>query len=101
MPSDSSPEMALTGFGSNWFGRLDLIGDVYKRQGHIRDRLNVWVTGNVETGVGGTEIGIRSGNGGNPFESDRLRKGCAEVRIRRAAVANVPTGVDGELHDVR
>src|SRR5580700_1295242 len=65
----------------------------------IRDRLNMVVT--VKDGAGRTEkIGIRSGDGGNSIQFDRLRKCGSKVRIGCAAVANVPACVDVELHEV-
>jgi hypothetical protein len=36
----------------------------------------------------------------NPTESDRLRKGGAEIRIGNAALANEPTGVNIEIHEI-
>jgi hypothetical protein len=35
------------------------------------------------------------------MEGDCLRKVGAEVRVRGAAIANEPTGVDVEIHQVR
>jgi hypothetical protein len=53
---------------------------------YIRDRLDMLIA--FEIGVGfAFEIGIGSGNGGNTFESDRLRKSGAQVRVLQAAVA--------------
>src|ERR1700733_14991409 len=46
------------------------------------------------------EIGIVFGDGGNSIESDRLGKSRTEVRIGCATVANEPTGVDVEMHEV-
>jgi len=67
---------------------------------NIGDRLNMIVTGKV--GVGSAiEIVVVSGNGINILESERLRKGGAEVRIGRSALTNVPAGVDVELEEVR
>src|ERR1700679_2099556 len=67
---------------------------------HIRDRLSMEVGKKVVADGCAVEIGIVSGNGGDPTESDRLRKGGAEVRIGCAAVANEPTGVDVEIHEI-
>src|SRR5580692_6196422 len=59
---------------------------------HIRDRLNMDVPAKavrIAIGEGSAlKIGIGSGNGGNPIESERLREGGAEVWIGCAAVAN-------------
>ena len=46
------------------------------------------------------EVGIGSGDGGDVVEGDRLGKRGAEVRIGCAAIANEPTGVDVEVHEV-
>src|SRR5580698_4952973 len=67
----------------------------------IRDRLNMCVSGNLEIGVEDAEVSVGSRNRGNVLEIERLRKSGAEVRIGRAAVANVPTGVHIQMHEVR
>ena len=46
------------------------------------------------------EIGVVPGNGGDAVQRDRLGESCAEVGIRGAAIANVPTGVDIQLHQI-
>src|SRR3984885_8757803 len=46
------------------------------------------------------EIVVVSGNRGDVFKSNRLREGGAKIRIGGAAVANVPTGIDSEIHEV-
>jgi len=66
----------------------------------IGDRLNVIVAFKIRIGCADV-IGIGSGNRGNSVESDRLRKGSAEIGICLAAVANEPTGVDVQIHQVR
>ena len=66
---------------------------------YIRDRLDMIVSGEVRIGSS-VEIVVVPRNGGNIVESQRLRESAAEVWIGRTAVANVPTGVDVELHEV-
>ena len=67
---------------------------------HIGDGLDVIVALEVAVGFAFV-IGIGSGNCGNTSERNRLRKGRAEIRIGCAAIANVPTGVDVQIHEVR
>src|ERR1700728_1862502 len=67
--------------------------------GYVRDRLNMIVAFKVLVQLS-FEIGIGSGNGGTSIESERLRKSGAQVGIGSAAVANVPTGVHVEFHEV-
>ena len=67
---------------------------------YIGDCLNVVVAEKVGVGCA-VEVGIVSRNGGDSAESDRLGKAGAEVWIGCAAVANVPAGVDVQMHEVR
>src|SRR5580698_998362 len=70
--------------------------------GHICDRLDVHVAGNTGRILerSAIEISIRPGNGVHPVERERLRKGSAKVRVRGAAITNVPTGIYIELQEV-
>ncbi len=61
--------------------------------GHIRDRLKMIAIGIVQ-------LSSRPWNGGDVLQSDRLREGGAEIRVRCTAVTNVPAGVDGKIHEV-
>jgi hypothetical protein len=66
----------------------------------IRDRLNMIVAGKVGIGYA-IEIVVVARYSIDILECERLREGSTLVRIGGCAVANVPTGVDGELHEVR
>src|SRR5580692_7209682 len=48
-----------------------------------------------------TEVVVISRNSRHIDQVDSLRKGCAHVWIIRTAIARVPTGVDGQVHEVR
>src|ERR1700679_3396409 len=62
----------------------------------------VVAAGYGKVGVGRThEIVIVSGNRGYIVQRDCLRKGSAQIRVGRAPIANEPTGVDIEVHEVR
>jgi hypothetical protein len=57
----------------------------------IGDDLNV---------VGIPKIGVGPGDGGAVGDVNGLRKRGAKIRIRRAAIADEPAGVDVEVHEV-
>ena len=46
------------------------------------------------------EIGIGDRDGGAVVDGDGLRKCGAKVRVSRAAIADEPTGVDVEVHEI-
>src|ERR1700677_1178380 len=70
--------------------------------GCIGNRLDMVVAaGYRKVAVGRTvEIVIVSGNRGNPTQRDCLRKGRAQIRVGRAAIANEPAGIDIEVHEI-
>src|SRR3984885_9455601 len=80
--------------------RATLLNHSEVKSRHIRDRLSMEVAKKVVADGRAVEIGVGSRNGSNPIERDRLRKGGAEVRIGCAAVANEPTRVDIEIHEI-
>ena len=80
--------------------RATLLNHSEVKSRHIRDRLSMEVAEKPIADGRAVEVGVGSGNSGNPIESDRLRKGSAEVRIGCAAVANEPTRVDIEIHEI-
>src|ERR1700722_10284473 len=80
--------------------RATLLNHSKVKSCHIRDRLSMEVAKKIVADGRAVEVGVGSGNSGNPIESDRLRKGGAEVRIGCAAVANEPTRVDIEIHEI-
>ena len=80
--------------------RATLLNHSEVKSRHIRDRLSMEVAEKVVADGRAVEVGIVSGNGCDSIESDRLRKGGAEVRIGCAAITNEPTRVDIEIHEI-
>ena len=62
------------------------------KSGGVRDGLNVTWT---------VKIRVDARNGLSIDYEERLREGCSKGRILQAAIAEVPTGVDVQMHEIR
>ncbi|MDT7814807.1 MAG: hypothetical protein QOJ42_4723 [Acidobacteriaceae bacterium] len=78
--------------------RAALLDHSKVKGGYIGNRLDMVVAGKVAVGRT-VEIGIGSGNRGDPIQRDCLGKGGAQIRVGRAAIANEPAGIDIEVHE--